>query len=339
MKPFYFVTYLSLFLGLCACDPDSDVPPKSGGEYEVVVVMNNIAWDGNSGALIRKQLSTPVPFLRQDETEMNVKYLIPEQFNDSTKYARNILIVTIDKIEFPSVSYKRTTNKWSNDQVIFYINTPDEQALETFLTQNNVILLNYFTSEEMSRAKYNLVKSHSAIVLDEVKKKFDITVFVPADITSCKDTADCLWFSNNAAVGRTDLLIYSVPYESEASLSFVNLINKRDSIAKIMIPGLKPGTYMKTDRNNVNYSTTTLLDKDCTIIRGLWELQGDRSISGPFVSYARVDKLNHRIIVAEGFVYEPVQKKRNYIRTLEAALQTLRFPGEPEQESGPEQKK
>ncbi|MDR2145282.1 MAG: DUF4837 family protein [Tannerella sp.] len=332
MKPLYFVTYLSLFLGLCACDPDSDATPESGGEYEVVVVMNNIAWDGNAGALIRAQLSTPIPFLQQAEPSMNFKYVIPEQFNDSTKYARNILIVTIDKIQFPNISSpKITRNKWIDDQVIIYLNAPDEQTLEAFLTANRTILTDHFINEEMKRTGLKLAKSHSNIVLDETKKKFDITIFASADIISCKDTAGCLWFSNNAATGRTDLLIYSFPYENKETLSVVNLINKRDSIAKIMIPGFKAGTYMTTNRNNVNYSTTTI-GKYCAIIHGLWYLQGDPGISGPFVCYARADELNKRVVVTEGFVYEPVREKRNYIRTLETTLQTVRFPDEQEPE-------
>ena len=51
-------------------------------------------------------------------------------------------------------------------------------------------------------------------------------------------------------------------------------------------------------------------------------------MGGPFVSYARVDEPNKRVIVTEGFVYEPRKEKRNYIRRVEAALMTTQFPHE-----------
>jgi hypothetical protein len=332
MKPLNLVTYLFLFPGLCACGSDSDVSPKSGKEYEVVVVMNNIAWDGISGSLIREQLSAPVPFLLQVEPSMNIKYVIPEQINDSIRYARNILIVDIDKTQYSTVSFKRKTDELPDEQEIIYLNTPDEQSLETFLTGNHTILPEYFKNLEMNRAKRNLAKTHSSTVLDMVKKHFDVTFYAPADIVSYKDTTDCIWFSNNAAVGRTDLLIFSFPFENRESLSFENLINKRDSIAKIMIPGFEQGTYMTTNRNNVDCRTTTLYGKYCVIMRGLWHLKGYESIAGPFVCYVRTDEPNNRIIVAEGFVYEPVRRNRNYINNLEAALQTARFSDEQEPE-------
>jgi hypothetical protein len=329
MKPLNIVTYFSLFL-VFACSQDSDVPPESGKEYEIVVVMNNIAWDGISGSLIREQLSEPVPFLRQGEPSMDIKYMTPEQINDSIKYARNILIVNIDKIEYPSVQFKnkKRTNKWPDEPVIKYLNAPNEQSLESFLTDNRNILVETFTYEEMDKTKYNLSEVHSNTVLDMVKKRFGITLYAPEDIVSFKEATDCIWFSNNASAGRTDLLVFSFPFEDRKSLSFENLINKIDSVAKIMIPGIVSGSYMMTNRNNINYTTTTLHGRYCVIIQGMWYLHGNEHVTGPFVCYARADEPNNRVIVAKGFIYEPVEGNRNYIRNVEASLQTVCFPDE-----------
>ena len=62
-------------------------------------------------------------------------------------------------------------------------------------------------------------------------------------------------------------------------------------------------------------------------MRGLWKMVGDM-MGGPFVSHARLDEKNQRVVVAEGFVYAPETDKRNFIRRIEAALYTLRLPGE-----------
>ena len=51
---------------------------------------------------------------------------------------------------------------------------------------------------------------------------------------------------------------------------------------------------------------------------------------GPFVSHARVDEVNQRVIVAEVFVYAPDKLKRNLIRQIEASLYTLRLPQDKE---------
>jgi hypothetical protein len=324
------VTYFSLFLTLCACGSDPEAPPERGKKYEIVVVMNNIAWDGISGSLIREHLSMPVPFLRQNEPSMDIKYMAPEQVNDSIRYARNILIVNIDKIEYPSVQFKskKRTNKWPDEPVIKYLNAPDEQSLESFLTINRNILAENFTYEEIDKTKHRLSETHSNTVLDMAKKHLGIALYAPDDIASFKETTGCIWFSNNAPVGRTDLLVFSFPFEDRESLSSGNLIDKIDSVAKIMIPGFKPGSYMATDRKNIHYTTTTLHGKYCVIIRGLWYLHGSEDVTGPFVCYAHADEENSRVIVTEGFVCEPARENRNYIRDMEASLQTVYFPDE-----------
>jgi hypothetical protein len=330
MKPTFF-TILLMIAMFYSCKNESDMTDElSGKEYEVVVVMNNIAWDGTIGTMIREELTSPLPFLQHTESSMKIQYTVPEQFDESTKNARNILIVNIDKMQYPTVSFKKKSGKWSENQVILYLNAPDEQALVVFLKDNHNIILDNFTNEEWIRARKYLAKNHSQIVSDLTKKKFDITFFSPKEIISYKDTVDCLWFSNNASVGRCDFLIYSFQYDGAESLTLENLIAKRDSITKLMIPGFIQNTYMITNKNNINFAATTLHGKYCVIIRGLWQLYGAENVIGPFVSYARADELNKRVIVSEGFVYEPVQENRNFIRNLEGSLQTVKFSDEEE---------
>ena len=85
---------------------------------------------------------------------------------------------------------------------------------------------------------------------------------------------------------------------------------------------------MQTEhRAGIDYEAITLNGKYCGAMRGLWRVEGDM-MGGPFVSLARLDEQNNRVIVAEGFVYAPETEKRNYIRRIEAALYTLRLPGE-----------
>ena len=51
-------------------------------------------------------------------------------------------------------------------------------------------------------------------------------------------------------------------------------------------------------------------------------------MGGPFVSHARVDRPNGRVVVVEGFIYAPQKNKRELMRQMEAALYTLNLPQE-----------
>ena len=57
-------------------------------------------------------------------------------------------------------------------------------------------------------------------------------------------------------------------------------------------------------------------------VRGLWEMRNG-ALGGPFVSLTRIDSINNKLIVAEGFVYSPSTDKRDLLRTVEASLWTL----------------
>jgi len=65
-------------------------------------------------------------------------------------------------------------------------------------------------------------------------------------------------------------------------------------------------------------------DRDVLTMRGLWDMRHD-AMGGPFVCYVYPDSAHGRLLMAEGFVFAPDEKKRPAVRQLEAALQSLRF--------------
>ena len=330
MKQTIFLLFVLLLSGLSSCDSTSSVTRATGAPYEIVVVMDKNLWDSPTGIMVKEELTVPVPYLPETESSMRYTYTRPEQFNSFLMYIRNILIVNIDNKLYSKVSLLKSKDNWSHGQAVIHLNAPDINMLQEYLTENKGILVNHYTKEEMIRAREVLSKFYSQKVMNDVKAKFGITMNVPEDIKSFRYGENCLWFSNNAAVGRMDMLIYSFPYTDKNTFTLDYLVAKRDSIARIMVPGSFEGSYMSTEKRVVDYFSSTLNGKYCGILRGLWRMEGGDMMGGPFVSYARVDEQNQRVIVTEGFVFEPRREKKNFIRRLEAALQTTRFSDEQE---------
>ena len=334
MKPFIVISLLSVFIGFSSCNSRSGggsaITRATGGAYEVIVVMDQADWDSNAGTALREELTAPVPYLLQDESSMRYTYVRPDLFNGMFKYVRNILIVNINNSIYTKVSLLNESDKWARGQSVVYLNAPSIEMIETYLTENERIIVNYFTKVEMNRTADFLRETYSTTVMNHVKEKFGITLNAPSDITKSKAGNDVLWFSNDANEGRMDMLVYSFPYTDNNTFTLDYLVAKRDSFAKIMIPGgdAFPNSYMATEKRVVDYFSSNLNGKYLGILRGWWRMEGGDMMGGPFVSYARVDEPNRRVIVTEGFVYEPKKDKRNYIRRLEAALLTTRFPDE-----------
>ncbi|MDR1455131.1 MAG: DUF4837 family protein [Tannerella sp.] len=299
----------------------------TGVAYEVVVVADLSLWDDAVGNKIRDELQMSVPGLPQDEPSMRITYVDPADFTGMMTYVRNILMVSVDPSRYTKASFHTERDRWSSGQVVVHVTSPEKGMLLDYLEQRPGQLVDYYTRTEMSRMSRVLRKTHSTWIEDKLKEKFGIVLYAPDDFNSSKDTTGFFWSSNNANVGRMDIVVYTFPYTDEHTFTKEYLIARRDSALGANIPGSFPGSHMATDANNVFYAATSQKGRYCGVLRGLWQMEGDM-MGGPFVSYARVDETHNRVVVAEGFVYSPDTDKRAYIRRLEGSLHTLLLPGE-----------
>ena len=179
----------------------------------------------------------------------------------------------------------------------------------------------------MNRQINELEKKHSEVVLYLADSIFCCQLWAPAEIKSYKKGKDFFWASSNTASGLVNICMYSYPYEGPRTFNKQYVLAKRDSVMKANIPGTEPRMYMATDTLCTSVKPIAVKGEYAMETRGLWKMEHD-AMGGPFVSHSRVDTLNNRVVVAEGFVYAPEKMKRGLIRRLEAALYTLCLPGE-----------
>lgn len=314
---------------LAGCNSGSIVGNATGLLYEVVVTMPLGDWESNAGKAIKADLHSDVPGLPGSEPSMRITYAQPKDFNGLLTYVKNIVILNINESAYTKVALNYEANRWAQGQVVVTINAPSRNAVIDFMTENPRILANFFTQVETNRILAQYEKGYNKIIRDKLKDKFDILLNVPQTMLSSRDTTNFFWTSNDSGSGRTDLIVYTFPYTDPNTFTAEYLIAMRDSTVKANIPGAFPNSYMKTETQYIlpSYSAITLQGKYCGVLRGLWKMEGDM-MGGPFVSIARLDETNNRVVVVEGFVYAPETDKRNFIRRIEPALYTLRLPGE-----------
>lgn len=321
------ISLLALLISLGACNSSPVMKRATGFAYEIVVVMNKADWSGPAGEAIKAQLTSDIPGLPQAEPAFKITYATPHDFNGLLTYVRNILIVNINASVYTKVSLNYEKGRWAQGQVVMTLNAPDKEALAEYVNEHKTALVDFFVKVEMNRAIAQLEKDYSGVVMEELKSNLDVMLNAPVNMTYYRDTTDFFWASNNANTGRTDLIVYTFPYTDKDTFTADYLIAKRDSVLKANLPGAFPGSYMTTESRVVEYTPITVNGKYCGELRGLWKMVGDM-MGGPFVSHARLDEKNNRVVVAEGFVFAPETSKRNFIRRIEAALYTLRLPGE-----------
>ena len=321
------ISFLMLLVIMGACSSGPVMRNATGFAYEIVVTMDKADWDAPAGKAIKAELTSDIPGLPQAEPAFKITYVTPDQFNGLLTYVRNVLIVRIDKSQYTKVSLNYENNRWAKGQVVMTLTAPDDAAILEYVKAHPRNIVEFFTKCERNRTIGQLEKEHSPVVMDHVKDRFNVMLSAPANMTYFRDTTGFFWASNNANTGRTDIVVYDFPYKDADTFTADYLIAKRDSVMKLNMPGTFPGSYMATDTAWVTYNPTTVNGKYCGVLRGLWHMKGDM-MGGPFVSHARLDEKNNRVVVVEGFVFAPETDKRNFIRRIESALYTLRLPGE-----------
>lgn len=307
-------------------------PVSSGRPYEMLVVIDKGMWERPAGRALFDVLDLDVPGLPQPERSFRISQIIPSKFDRGFRIFRNIIDVDIQPIYTqPKLKYSR--DSYASPQMIMTIQAPDEQSFEEFVAKNRQVIVDFFTKAEMNRQINLLKEKYSPVVAAKVGSIFGCDVRIPAELERYKEGKDFLWASsdNNSTNTSLNFVIYSYPYTDKNTFTKDYFVHKRDSVMKINIPGAREGQYIQTDADYVDVKDFAVKGEYAFEARGLWYMENDM-MGGPFVSHARVDRPNGRVVVVEGFVFAPEKKKRDLMRKLEAALYTLNLPQEQELE-------
>jgi hypothetical protein len=169
------------------------------------------------------------------------------------------------------------------------------------------------------------VNNRSLLQTKKLKDKFQIDLKVPSSYEYVLEDANFVWLKKEIVSGNTSLLLYQLPLSSieKGNNLVANIIKIRDSIGELYVHGKEPDTDMRTEEAYAPYFFKVTLDrKKAYEMRGTWELKND-FMSGPFINYAIVDKVNDRVVFLEGFCYAPSKEKRDLMLELEAIIKSV----------------
>lgn len=308
---------LTAIVALCSCSggPQSLLPKSGGRPYEVLLV----ASDRRCAAVVDSVLTQDMPSLPQREPMFDVSLIDTTRFNQTTRLARCIVIVTVNPAVFTSTRIRYEKNVWARPQLVVYVNTPSASQLSQYMAKAGHRLTSLLTRAEINTAISTLRAGSNRKAESSIRRMFGWDMRIPAEMKAGKTGRNFIWLSDNRPDRMRNICVYSY---SGTTLDAHRALAARDSVMRLNIPGELDGMYMQTTPGSVTAGLTTDDGRAVMISRGLWEMRND-AMGGPFVSYSVVDSANSRIIVAEAFVYAPGTNKRNLIRSAEAALYTL----------------
>jgi hypothetical protein len=325
IKSLVLLSLSTLFvMGGCKDEGGGYKPNISGSTGEMLIVMNDAIKDSVGGETLEAIMRQEVLALPQAESLFDVSIIPHRAFGERLRPFRNLILVDVGKEQEPDVKFYK--NRWGKQHAMAHITAQNKWQLDSIVKAEEIRLTGFFVRAERDRSLNYFNKYSHRDMMDKFKDKWDAYMVIPSSFDENKPGKEFMWLSQETPLVSQGVFIYSFEYSDFDSFSEANLLNKRDSVLKINVPGPSLGSYMTTEsRLPVTYKRFERNDHQVVEMRGLWRVEGD-VMGGPFVSLAHIDPENARVVVTEGYVYAPEKpEKRNLIWQIEAVLYSFKF--------------
>ena len=295
----YLIIFL-FFLSACS-DGIKTLPSSTGILSEVIFVVEDLLWENHVKDVAFRTFGAPIGGLAQDESSFRVIQVNHSEFKSILKTHKNILIIA------KNVNTSNQYDKWANGQLVVQL---EFMPNITKLTKDLNKLKKIFDFREIRILRNSISKSSQKIQENHIKDQFNIETLIPLEYTIIKDTVALFWATYNPDKKEEIKHLFVFSFEPKAININQEVLKKTDSIFAKYLIGAKHGQYVKIeDRFTPIYYENTY--------RGLWRLELG-FMGGPFVIKTYIN--DKKIVVSAGLIFAPNDRKRDYIRTLDAIL-------------------
>ena len=304
---------VALFLFISCSDNDKKLLPASSGNINnISVVTNDELWDGVVGEAIRENFGRPIYGLPQIEPVFSLSHIPSKVFSGFATKSRTILKVDVSEKE-GVFNFK---NKYASPQKIIQITANSPNKIIEIINENfnSIYSAIYFNEiqEKQRRISKNLNQTEA------IRNNTGLSLKFPSAYRVAKADTNFVWIRRDVETGSVNLFVHR-----HTGIINQSIIEKRDSISKIYIPGPVENTYMSTDLiYTPNTQEINVGGKKVFETRGLWEIKG-QFMAGPFLNF-QIKLADDDFIMLDGFVYSPGSTKRDYIFELEAIMRSLK---------------
>lgn len=323
MKKISLFLFLTLALISCNSKKNRRVLRESNGtSNHLLIVINNVDWQGKIGDALRDALAEPVLGLPQPEPLFDMSQVSPENFKNMFTANRNVLQISNaskDSLVVASDVYATpqkilTISGRNEDNIVKEIQNNTQKIIDTYKLSDLLIMQKQFAENSWDKSKIKTFQ------------KQGFSLVIPANYRIVEDDGNVIWFRKHLDRGNSaELFAYTYPILSEEDENGNNIVMHRNEFGKQYVPGQLKNSYMITEEAYTPHTFNITLDGRKTFeTLGKWEVKGIY-MAGPFVNYSVIDKEKNRIVVVEGIVFAPAVDKRDYMFELEAILKTLKI--------------
>ncbi|HLU94750.1 MAG TPA: DUF4837 family protein [Membranihabitans sp.] len=329
----FTVMMVAILLAGCGSEssgPNARIKPSSMGKiYQINTLISPELFNSDAIDTFDYRYGRAYPILPQPEPYFELRFYEIDDLNEQP-LLRNLKCFLVladmsvddnltrmvrqdfrESIDFRESGVKIGQDKWARDQLVVYIYGPDKESLireinRSYLTISDRISTFY---DDMIQATV-YVQGQNKAIRDSVYQKYQIEMNIPGDYVMSLEADSLLWFRQEIPKISRSIMVSRFPYRSENQFTKEGIIRMRDEMGAY-ISSTITGSYMQVNAIDLPvFTEVTEIDGRYAVRAvGIWEIVGD-FMGGAFVTYAILDEQNDEIVVLDGFVYSPEERKK-----------------------------
>lgn len=296
------------------------LPSSTGAKGEIIVVCPDSIWEANAGGIIRNSLGGMQPGTKY-ENWFDLFHIRDRDFKEMLKRTRHLIHISAGSQN----RSEHVRDMYATPQEFLYITFTNKASLDSMLTP--AIRESFFRFRELDMEIVRKKWKNKVWPSPKPMKKQGIEFLFPKSFQTTVDTENLMvgWASSSKA----DLVMFvSVrPYTPEDQIKFQpeDIIKWRDSITKEHVPADAPGSYVQTETDPAPERKLTKVGPYIAFeTRGYFRSVGD-FMGGSFINFTIFDEERERMIMLDGLVYAPNEKKRGVLYELEAIFRSIQL--------------
>lgn len=292
---------------------------STGKTAELLLVMDK-NWPEEVQDTIYSLLQKPQVGLPQEESLFSIYHINNDLFKGDFTRRANIVYIDVNA-SYTEAECKTEKNPWSKPQIYAHICAPTKEAAITCLAANRDQILDAMFDNDIAKLQMVQAKTPNVELQDYIQKKFGILMTVPQEYEIGREGDDFLWLLYRTKKNDRFIMIYTSPNKK---LTREAMIIKRNYITSKYIEGETKDIHPKITEyaNYPLHQPLKIWSKEGAELRGLWETTNDY-MGGPFYQFSFIN-INGECVTIDGSVYAPEEKKRVYMRQVEAIVKSVK---------------
>ncbi|MCH2232822.1 MAG: DUF4837 family protein [Crocinitomicaceae bacterium] len=336
-----------VFLASCSSEISREVllTNATGTPGNIQVLMENDLWNGPIGQTVTvafEEYAAGV-YLRPEST-FDYFQIGPSQFDGALRKTRNIFQIRLrNDTSYTESVLKEYVDLYAYGQYYVQIVDSDENRLLQTVREKMPEVVDMFNASENSRLVNQFNKDFHLSIDESAQKNMGFSIHLPVKSELKVEEEGFMWIKHDRSQTQMStgdnqfdsgtfwiqqgFVLWETPY-SDSALNVSNILMDRDTILKYNVPGKIKGSYMGTEYDEyyspeakeINYNGSKAVK-----MYGLWKHKGDVGAfgGGPFVQISIQNEARNSVINVCGYIYAPKFDKREYIREIDALLETI----------------